>query len=205
MTTPALVSGTSGSGNPRKPWGAPREARRASYPQKATADTTVVQRPSSPHSAVEVTLRVRTISPDISHCSRRASQACSGSNGIVEHGGEHRRRQILGVVARGDLVLSVAVVLGDVAMVGRIGRHRQPDGRRHEAAGLVGGGLGDHGEDHLARLQEALPLFAIHQLTLGRKNGAHADQVVRREVRIAERHLEEAGAGLCPMAPPHPW
>src|SRR5467141_3163499 len=51
------------------------------YPQNATADTTVVQRPSSPHSAVEVTFIVRTMSPDRSHCSRRSSHALSGSNG----------------------------------------------------------------------------------------------------------------------------
>src|SRR3989441_371106 len=43
--------------------------------------TTVVQRPSSPHSAVDVTFIVRTMSPERSHCSRRSSHAFSGSNG----------------------------------------------------------------------------------------------------------------------------
>src|SRR2546430_364279 len=50
-------------------------------PKNHTAETTVVQRPSSPHSAVDVTFIVRTISPDRSHCSRRSSQAVPGSNG----------------------------------------------------------------------------------------------------------------------------
>src|SRR2546425_42824 len=50
-------------------------------PQKHTAETTVVQRPSSPHSAAEVTFIVRTISPESNHCSRRSSHALSGSNG----------------------------------------------------------------------------------------------------------------------------
>src|SRR5256885_1969814 len=54
---------------------------RGRHPQKQTAETTVVQRPSSPHSAVEVMFIVRTISPDKSHCSRRSSQALSVSNG----------------------------------------------------------------------------------------------------------------------------
>src|SRR5712692_386899 len=54
---------------------------RGDQPQKHTAETTVVQRPSSPHSAVEVTFIVRTISPESSHCSRRASQADPESNG----------------------------------------------------------------------------------------------------------------------------
>ena len=47
----------------------------------STAETTVVQRASEPHSAVEVTFIVRTISPESSHCSRRSSQAFSGSKG----------------------------------------------------------------------------------------------------------------------------
>src|SRR2546426_1011933 len=54
---------------------------RGDQPQKHTAETTVVQRPSSPHSAAEVTFIVRTISPESSHCSRRSSHAFSGSNG----------------------------------------------------------------------------------------------------------------------------
>src|SRR5205809_5528723 len=58
-----------------------RQRDRRDHPQKHTAETTVVQRPSSPHSAVEVTFIVRTISPDRSHCSRRSSQADPESNG----------------------------------------------------------------------------------------------------------------------------
>src|SRR4029077_8017935 len=57
------------------------DGKRGRHPQKQTAETTVVQRPSSPHSAVEVMFIVRTISPDKSHCSRRSSQALSVSNG----------------------------------------------------------------------------------------------------------------------------
>src|SRR5437870_2223421 len=58
-----------------------RQRERRAHPQKHTAETTVVQRPSSPHSAVEVTFIVRTISPDSSHCSRRSSHAEPESNG----------------------------------------------------------------------------------------------------------------------------
>src|SRR5213076_2735948 len=61
--------------------GEKREREGGCHPQKQTADTTVVQRPSSPHSAVDVMFMVRTISPDRSHCSRRSSHALSLSNG----------------------------------------------------------------------------------------------------------------------------
>src|SRR5256885_4490788 len=61
--------------------GEKREGEGGRHPQKQTAETTVVQRPSSPHSAVEVMFMVRTISPDKSHCSRRSSHALSESNG----------------------------------------------------------------------------------------------------------------------------
>src|ERR1051325_509067 len=57
------------------------EGERWRHPQKQTAETTVVQRPSSPHSAVEVTFIVRTMSPESSHCSRRSSPGLSGSKG----------------------------------------------------------------------------------------------------------------------------
>src|SRR5690242_17461822 len=58
-----------------------REGEGRRHPQKQTADTTVVQRPSSPHSAVDVMFIVRTISPDSSHSSRRSSHALSVSKG----------------------------------------------------------------------------------------------------------------------------
>src|SRR2546422_2271533 len=58
---------------------------------RSTAETTVVQRPSSPHSAVEVMFIVRTISPDKSHCSRRSSQALSVSRS-EEHTSELQSR-----------------------------------------------------------------------------------------------------------------
>src|SRR4029077_9848964 len=77
----ARDQGQNAGGEEAKEPGDERESERGRHPQKQTAETTVVQRPSSPHSAVEVMFIVRTISPDKSHCSRRSSQALSVSNG----------------------------------------------------------------------------------------------------------------------------
>src|SRR5437867_3885285 len=58
-----------------------RQRERRDHPQKHTAETTVVQRPSSPHSAVEVTFIVRPISHGSSRVYRHSSHAEPESNG----------------------------------------------------------------------------------------------------------------------------
>src|SRR6266508_3627474 len=71
---------------------------------------------------------------------------------------------------RGNLVLAVAVVFGDVSVMGGVGGEREPDRRRDETARLVGGRLRDDGEQHLPGPQHAQPLFAIDKLAMRGKN-----------------------------------
>jgi hypothetical protein len=167
------------------------------YPQNATADTTVVQRASEPHSAVDVTFIVHDLAgeepllaalvPGFVRLERHA-----------QHSRQHRRRQVLGVLAGDGLVLPVAVMLGDVAVMRRIRRHCDADRGRHETTWLVGRRFGDHREDDLSRLQHAHPFFPIHKLAMRRKDRADAHEIEIREMRVAQRHLEAGELFLVP-------
>src|SRR5919204_3586982 len=89
-------------------------------------------------------------------------------------------------------------MLGDVAVVRRISRHRDADRRRHETARLVGRRFGDDGEHDLSRSQHAHAFFAIHELAVGRKDRAHAHEIEIREMRVAQRHFEAREFFLVP-------
>src|SRR5438093_869903 len=101
-------------------------------------------------------------------------------------------------LAASILVLSIAMVLGDVAVMGGIRGHRDADRRRHEPARLVGRGLGDHCEHHLPRFHHGQPFLTVHQLAMGRKDRAHAHEIEVGEMRIAQRHLEAGELFLVP-------
>ena len=67
------------------PWASPVCFATADYAEYSTythAATTVVHRPSGPHSADCVMLRVFTMSPDMRYASRRSSHAWLGSKGM---------------------------------------------------------------------------------------------------------------------------
>src|SRR5690242_8104002 len=117
MTTPALASGTSGAGNPRKPWGA-AQGRSASFlsteghrghhggPATILAAFGGGSDVEGPH---DLARHQPLLAPRVPRLFRIERD--------VQHGGEHRRGQVLRIVAGGDFVLSVAVMLGDVAVM----------------------------------------------------------------------------------------
>src|SRR4029077_7549922 len=97
MTTPALASGTSGSGNPRKPWGAPQgrsasflstEGHRGHHGGPATI-LTAFGGGRDVEGAHDLARHEPLLPPRVPRL--------LGVEGYVEHGGQHGRRQVLGV------------------------------------------------------------------------------------------------------------
>jgi hypothetical protein len=79
-----------------------------------------------------------------------------------------------------------------------IGGHGHADRRGDEAARLVGRRLRDHGEHHLPRLEHAHALFAVDELAMRGKNGAHPHEIEIRQMRVAQGHLEAGELFLVP-------
>ena len=104
-------------------------------------------------------------------------------------GFEISRSSVL-VVPRELLLLAVRVVLRDVPVVVGVRRNGEPDGGRHHPARLVGGHLGQDGEDHLPGPEELHALLPRHELAVGREDRADPHQVALLDAGVAQRHLE---------------
>src|SRR4051812_32487841 len=81
-------------------------------------------------------------------------------------------------------------MLGDVAVVIAVIRNRQTNRRKHPAAGLVRRRLRDHRKNNLSRFQHLDALFPLDNLTVRRENARYTHQIVVRDFRFAQRHLE---------------
>src|SRR5579859_8264189 len=111
MMTPAASKVGSGAGSPRKLTGAPQgssasflstEGHRGHHGGPAPV-LAAFGGGGDVHGADDVAREQPLLAPGI--------PGLLGIERHAEHGGEHRRREILGVVARDDLVLPVAVML----------------------------------------------------------------------------------------------
>src|SRR5262249_7651475 len=87
----------------------------------------------------------------------------------AEHGGEHRRRQVLGVVAGVLVGLPEAVVLREVAVLRAVLGDRHADRGGHQTMRLVGGVLAPHDVEALPRLEHLLTPGLEDRLAWGGK------------------------------------
>src|SRR5512143_914030 len=116
-----------------------------------------------------------------------------------EGAGEHRRGQVLGVVAGDFFGLPVGVVLAQVAVNGAVRRKRAPDRRGDEPPWLVADAPAHDHEHDLSRGEILQPLILLDDPAFGGKDARHLDEVELLDPRVAEGELE--GRELFLVAP----
>src|ERR1700722_7329453 len=110
--------------------------------------------------------------------------------------GEHRSREILGVVASLFGRLAVAVVLGEIAVALFVRRSSQADGGGDEAVGLVRVLPCHDAVDDLPRLDGLLALLPADLLAVRRKDRADRHEVGLLDASVAQGEVERGEAIL---------
>src|SRR5258706_235478 len=138
MTTGARSYAVSASGNPRKLTGAPHGSWASAL--STERDRRHHRRPTPILAALGAGRDVER-AHDLAREQPLLAPLVPRGVGIerhTEHRGQHRGCQVFGVFAGDHFVLAVAVMLGDVAVERRAGRHRQAAGRGQQPATLGG-------------------------------------------------------------------
>ena len=120
----------------------------------------------------------------------RSSQAAFGIELDAERGGEHRGREILGIIAALLGGHAIAVLLGNVAVHLGVARTRKSDAGMDAAAGLVGLGARHDAEGDLAGTQRGDAGFARQLVAMRRQDRRHGDEILLLDIGIAQRQLE---------------
>src|SRR5438034_129336 len=160
-----------------------RPATRSSRAGRVKRSPLVRTRAPRASSAASRSSPVRRLSALESRAARKRSSAATG---LLRRSAAARSRASR---AASSSLGAAAVIFGRVRVAGcedSLGEH----GGRDQAVRLVGGVLAHHDVEHLARLEELLPLLERDQLAVGREDRRHAHQVVLRNPGRAQRHLE---------------
>lgn len=108
----------------------------------------------------------------------------------AERGGEHRRRQVFGVVPRLLLRLAERMVLGEITVLRIVRGHGHADGGGDEAVRFVRRVPCHHAERHLSRLQQFESLGRRDALAAGGIDAGHGDQIALFDAGVAEGEFE---------------
>src|SRR5439155_764787 len=155
-----------------------RPATRSSRAGRVKRSPLVRTRAPRASSAASRSSPVRRLSALESRAARKRSSAATG---LLRRSAAARSRASR---AASSSLGAAAVIFGRVRVAGC------EDSLGDQAVRLVGGVLAHHDVEHLARLEELLPLLERDQLAVGREDRRHAHQVVLRNPGRAQRHLE---------------
>src|SRR2546425_900468 len=108
----------------------------------------------------------------------------------AEDGGQHRGGQVLGVLPRGLVVLSVGMMFRQVAVRIPVRGDGDADRGGDQPMRLVGRGLADDDVGDLPGLEVSHALALGNDAAAGREDARDADDVQGRDVRLAQGHLE---------------
>jgi hypothetical protein len=82
------------------------------------------------------------------------------------------------------------MMLGQITVHGFVAGQRQPDARGDQAVRFFGGILADHRKSHLSGFDVLQTFAARNQFAVRRKNRRDADDVARRNSRVAQSQLK---------------